>query len=162
LIPFLRFPSLLWRVDQRKVNPMPLSVFGSIVLKPLYVCTVFDRNISSVLAVTTALLRTWEMSCAFSAPRLWNPTKSLSTRVLLCVAPFRCLVFCRDVCFGSRPLLFSLLFTPRSTLSWYSSNIMAYGLREKGTSLACSHLVLVSLHDDWIESHKPWCLLRMS
>jgi hypothetical protein len=23
-------------------------------------------------------------------------------------------------------------------------------------------LVLVSLHDDWIESRKPWCLLRMS
>jgi hypothetical protein len=113
--------------------------------------------------VTTALLRTWGMSSAFSAPRLWNPTKSLSTHVLLCVAPFRCLVFCRDVCFGrSRLLLFSLLFTPLSTLSWYSSNIMAYGLRENGTSLACSHLVLVGLHDDWIESHKPWCLLRMS
>jgi hypothetical protein len=23
-------------------------------------------------------------------------------------------------------------------------------------------LVLVSLHDNWIESRKPWCLLRMS
>jgi hypothetical protein len=35
-------------------------------------------------------------------------------------------------------------------------------LRENGTSLACSRLVLDSLHDDWIESHKPWCLLTMS
>jgi hypothetical protein len=27
---------------------------------------------------------------------------------------------------------------PRSTLSWFSSNIVAYGLRENKTSLACS------------------------
>jgi hypothetical protein len=27
LIPFLRFPSLLWRVDQRRVNPVFLPVF---------------------------------------------------------------------------------------------------------------------------------------
>jgi hypothetical protein len=65
------------------------------------------------------------------------------------------------VCFGRiRPLLFSFLFTPHSTPSWFSSNIIAYGLRENGTSLACSLLDLVSLHDVRIESREPWCLLR--
>jgi len=61
LIPFLRFPLLLWRVDQRKVDPVFPS-FGSIVLKPLYACTYLDHIISLVLAVTTAPLRTLGMS----------------------------------------------------------------------------------------------------
>jgi hypothetical protein len=103
------------------VNLVPLSGFHSVVLKPLYVCTVFDRNISLVLAVTTAPLRTWEMSSAFSAPRLWYPTKSLSTHVLLCVAPFRCLVFCRDECIRrSRLPLFFSPFHPLLVLVKYS------------------------------------------
>jgi hypothetical protein len=32
----------------------------------------------------------------------------------------------------------SLIFSSRSTLSWFSSSIMAYRLRENGTSPACS------------------------
>jgi hypothetical protein len=32
------------------------------VLNPLYACTIADRSISMVLVVTTALLRTLEMS----------------------------------------------------------------------------------------------------
>jgi hypothetical protein len=39
LIPLPWFPSLLWRVDQRKVNPVPFLSFGFVVPKPLYVCT---------------------------------------------------------------------------------------------------------------------------
>ena len=61
LIPFLRFLLLLWRVEQRKVNPVFLS-FGSVVLKRFCACTYFDRSISLVLAVTTAPLRTLGMS----------------------------------------------------------------------------------------------------
>jgi hypothetical protein len=61
LIPFPRFPSLPWRVDQRKVN-LVFPSLGSIVLKLLYVCTFFGRSISVVLAVTTAPLRTLGMS----------------------------------------------------------------------------------------------------
>jgi hypothetical protein len=161
LIPFLRFLSLLWRVNQRKVNLVPLSGFCSIMLKPLYVCTVFDRNISSVLAVTTAPLRTWEMSSAFSAPRLWYPTKSLSTHVLLYVAPFRCLVFCRDECIGrSRP--------PSSLLSPFHPLLVLVKLqwRTNWERMELLSLVVfpifVSLHDARIESREPWYLLRMS
>jgi hypothetical protein len=55
--------------------------FGFVVPKPLYACTIFDRNISLVLAVTTAPLRTWEMSSAFSAPRSWYPTSLSGTLV---------------------------------------------------------------------------------
>ena len=45
----------------RKLDPVFLS-FGSVVPKPLYVCTYLDRSISLVLAVTTAPLRTLGMS----------------------------------------------------------------------------------------------------
>ena len=62
LIPFLQFLLLLWRVDQRKVNPMFPPPLGSVVLKPFYACTHLDHIISLVLAVTTALLRTLGMS----------------------------------------------------------------------------------------------------
>ena len=122
---------LLGRVDQRKANLVFFS-FGSFVLKPLYVCTQLDHSISMVLAVTTAPLRTLGCLSAFSAPRSWYPTSGLGTRVLLCVAPFRCLVLCHGMCIGrSRPL--PLLFSPCSTLSWFSSITMAYGLRETRT-----------------------------
>jgi hypothetical protein len=60
-IPLPRFLSLPWRVDQRKVN-LVFPSLGSIMLKLLYTCTFFDRSISVVLAVTTAPLRTLEMS----------------------------------------------------------------------------------------------------
>ena len=58
LISFIRFSSLLWQVDQMNVN----LVFLSFVLKLLYGCTHLDHSISVVLAVTTAPLRTLEMS----------------------------------------------------------------------------------------------------
>ena len=58
LISFIRFSSLLWQVDQVNVN----LVFLSFVLKLLYGCTHLDHSISVVLAVTTAPLRTLEMS----------------------------------------------------------------------------------------------------
>ena len=45
----------------RKLDPVFLS-FGSVVLKPLYACTYLDHNISLVLAVTTATLRTLRVS----------------------------------------------------------------------------------------------------
>ena len=48
-------------MDQRKENLVFFS-FGSFVLMPLYVCTQLDYSISVVLAVTTAPLRTLEMS----------------------------------------------------------------------------------------------------
>jgi len=88
--------------------------FGSFVLKPLYVCTQLDRSISVVLAVTTAPLRTLGCLSAFSAPRSWYPTSGLGTRVLFCVAPFRCLIPCYAMCIGrSRPLsCLSLLLHP--------------------------------------------------
>ena len=62
LIPFFRFSLLLWQVDQRKLNPVFPPPLGSVVLKPLYACTHLDHSISLVLAVTTAPLRTLEMS----------------------------------------------------------------------------------------------------
>ena len=58
LISFIRFSSLLWQVDQMNVN----LVFLSFVLKLLYGCTHLDHSISVVLVVTTAPLRTLEMS----------------------------------------------------------------------------------------------------
>ena len=58
LISFIQFSSLLWQVDQMNVN----LVFLSFVLKLLYGCTHLDHSISVVLAVTTAPLRTLEMS----------------------------------------------------------------------------------------------------
>ena len=58
LISFIQFSSLLWQVDQMNVNLM----FLSFVLKLLYGCTHLDHSISVVLAVTTAPLRTLEMS----------------------------------------------------------------------------------------------------
>jgi hypothetical protein len=61
LISLPRFLSLSWRVDQRKVN-LVFPSYGSIVLKLLYACTLFNRSISVVLAVTTAPLRTLGMS----------------------------------------------------------------------------------------------------
>jgi hypothetical protein len=100
-----------------------------------------DRNNSSVLAMKTAPLRTREMSSAFSAPRLWYPIRISSTHDLLCVALLWSLTFRHGMCIGrSRPPLFSLLFSLHSTLSWFSSSIMAYGLRENRTSPACSLL----------------------
>ena len=106
LISFIRFPSLLWQVDQMNVN----LVFLSFVLKLLYGCTHLDYSISVVLAVTTAPLRTLGCLSAFSAPRSWYPTSGLSTRVLLCVAPFH------GVCIGrSRPLPY-LSFLPHPFL----------------------------------------------
>jgi hypothetical protein len=84
-------------------------------------------------------------SVTFIAPRSWYPTSCLGARVLLYVAPFWCLVFCRDVCIGrSRP--------PMWRTDWGRKKLL----------LLIVLLVLVSLYDDWIESHKPWCLLRMS
>jgi hypothetical protein len=61
LIPLPQFPSLPWRVDQRKVN-LVFPSFGSIMLKLLYACTFFDHSNYVVLAVTTAPLRTLGMS----------------------------------------------------------------------------------------------------
>jgi hypothetical protein len=134
--------------------PHLLLSFGSPVLEPLYACTVFDHNISSVLVVTIAPLRTREMSSAFSAPRLWYPIRSLSTRDLLCVTPIRCLAFCHGMCIGrSRPALFSLLFSPCSALSWFSSSIMAYGLRENKTSPACNPFC--SRQSPWRTDRRP-------
>ena len=105
----------LGRVDQRKANLVFFS-FGSFVLKPLNVCTQLDHSISMVLAVTTALLRTLGCLSAFSAPRSWYPTSGLSTRVLLCVAPFH------GMCIGrSRPLPYlSLLPHPFLVLVNYN------------------------------------------
>jgi hypothetical protein len=124
------------------------------MLEPLYAYTVFDRNISSVLAVTTVPLRTREMSSAFSAPRLWYPIRSLSTHDLLCVAPLRCLAFCMACVLEEVDRFFSLFsFLPRSTLSWISSSIMVYGLRENGTSLACS--LFGSHQSPWRTNRRP-------
>jgi hypothetical protein len=58
LIPLPRFPSMPWRVDQRKVK-LGFPSFGTIMLKLLYACTFFDRSVSLVLAVTIASLRTF-------------------------------------------------------------------------------------------------------
>jgi hypothetical protein len=89
---------------------------GSFVLEPLYACTYLDHSISSVLAVTTAPLRTLGCLSAFRAPRSWYPTNSLGTHVLLRVAPSQCLASCHGLCVGrSRPLVLSSL--PCSTLS---------------------------------------------
>jgi hypothetical protein len=56
----------------------------------------------------------------------------------------------------------SLLFSPIPSSLGSRQVIMAFRLRENGTSLACSLSVLVNLHDARIGSHEPWCLLRMS
>ena len=71
----------------------------------------------------------------------------------MCVAPFQCLISCHGVCIGSRPPLLSLLFSPRSTLSWFSSSIMVYGLRENGTSPTRSPFG--SRQSPWRKNRRP-------
>jgi hypothetical protein len=62
------------------------------------------------------------------------------------------------MCIGrSRPPLFSLLFSPCSTLSWFSSSIMVYGLRENGTYLACSPFS--SHQSPWRTDQRPWAIV---
>jgi hypothetical protein len=137
LIPFFDSCHCYGKWIKGRRIPCLLLSFGSPVLEPLYACTGFDRNISSVLAVTTAPLRTREMSSAFSAPRLWYPRRSLSTRDLLCFASFDAQSLAM-ACVLEEVDHLSLLSTPVPPSLGSCQVTMAYGLRENRTSLACS------------------------
>ena len=92
-------------------SPLVLSCLNPCMFVPK-----LDHSISVVLAVTTAPLRTLGCLSAFSAPRSWYPTSGLGTRVLLCVAPFRCLVLCHGVCIGRSRTLPYLSLLPHPFL----------------------------------------------
>jgi hypothetical protein len=120
LIPFLRFPSLLWRVDQRRVNPVFFTHLLVVVLNP---CMLVPCRPWCLLG-----------SCSDNHTAK-NPGDVLVhlvhighgtlqvvwALVFCCVCHFlRCPVSCHGVCIGRGSHLSSLL--PCSILSWFLSS----------------------------------------